>query len=124
MKKQYKHNKKTAHTFNIGNLVWLQAKDIKIVTVAPYFLLFLVFFSLMLIATALHTWLLHGSHAEAMQSSCSTHSTSFASWITRYLVTCLIWMLAPAQHLSHQSHVTRWSVHSAFSISSGSFHFS
>jgi hypothetical protein len=30
MKKQYEHNKKTAHTFNIGGLVWLQAKDIKI----------------------------------------------------------------------------------------------
>jgi hypothetical protein len=30
MKEQYERNKKTAHTFNIGNLVWLQAKDIKI----------------------------------------------------------------------------------------------
>jgi hypothetical protein len=30
MKEQYRHDKKTAHTFNVGDLVWLQAKDIKI----------------------------------------------------------------------------------------------
>jgi hypothetical protein len=30
MKKQYKCNKKTAHFFNVSDLVWLQAKDIKI----------------------------------------------------------------------------------------------
>jgi hypothetical protein len=30
MKEQYEHNKKTAHSFNVGDLVWLQAKDIKI----------------------------------------------------------------------------------------------
>jgi multidrug resistance efflux pump len=57
------------------------------VMVAPYFLLFLVFFSLALIATAPHTWLSHGRHAETTQSSCSAHSTSFASQITGYLAT-------------------------------------
>jgi hypothetical protein len=30
MKEQYEHDKKTAHFFNVGDLVWLQAKDIKI----------------------------------------------------------------------------------------------
>jgi hypothetical protein len=57
------------------------------IAVAPYFLFFLVFFLLALIATAPHTWLLHRRHAEAMQSSCSAHSASFASRITGYLVT-------------------------------------
>jgi hypothetical protein len=57
------------------------------VMVAPYFSLFLVFFSPALIATAPHTWLSHERHAEATQSSCSAHSASFASWITGYLVT-------------------------------------
>jgi hypothetical protein len=57
------------------------------VAVAPYFLLFFVFFSLALIATAPHTWLSHGRHAEATQSSCNAHSASFASRISGYLVT-------------------------------------
>jgi hypothetical protein len=57
------------------------------VTVAPYFLLFSVFFSPALIATAPHTWLSHGRHAEAMRLSCSAHSASFASRIIGYLVT-------------------------------------
>jgi hypothetical protein len=35
MEEQYKRDKKTAHTFNIGNLVWLQAKDIKIHQKSP-----------------------------------------------------------------------------------------
>jgi hypothetical protein len=35
IKKQYKRNKKTAHSFNIGDLVWLQAKDIKIYQKSP-----------------------------------------------------------------------------------------
>jgi hypothetical protein len=91
-------------------------KEVQSVAVAPYFLLFSVFFSPALIATAPHTWLSHGCHAEATRSSCSAHSASFASRITRYLVTCLLWMLVHAQHLSHQSHVTRWSVRSVFSI--------
>jgi hypothetical protein len=30
MKEQYEHDKKTTHTFNIGDLIWLQAKNIKI----------------------------------------------------------------------------------------------
>jgi hypothetical protein len=30
MKEQYERDKKTAHSFNVGDLVWLQAKDIKI----------------------------------------------------------------------------------------------
>jgi hypothetical protein len=94
------------------------------VVVALYFSLFLVFFLPALIATAPHTWLSHGRHAEATQSSCSAHSASFASWITGYLVTRPFWMLVHAHHLSHQSHVTRWSVHSVFSISSSLYRFS
>jgi hypothetical protein len=35
MKKQYKCDKKTAHSFNIGNLIWLQIKDIKIHQKSP-----------------------------------------------------------------------------------------
>jgi hypothetical protein len=35
MKKQYKCNKKTTHIFNIGDLIWLQAKDIKIHQKSP-----------------------------------------------------------------------------------------
>jgi hypothetical protein len=35
MKEQYKRDKKTAHFFNIGDLVWLQAKDIKIHQKSP-----------------------------------------------------------------------------------------
>jgi hypothetical protein len=35
MKEQYKHNKKTTHSFNVGDLVWLQAKDIKIHQKSP-----------------------------------------------------------------------------------------
>jgi hypothetical protein len=35
MKEQYKRDKKTAHSFNVGNLVWLQAKDIKIYQKSP-----------------------------------------------------------------------------------------
>jgi hypothetical protein len=35
MKEQYKCNKKTAHTFNVSDLVWLQAKDIKIHQKSP-----------------------------------------------------------------------------------------
>jgi hypothetical protein len=58
-----------------------------IVTVAPYFSLFFVFFSPALIATAPHTWLSHGRHAETTQSLCSAHSASFASRIIGYLVT-------------------------------------
>jgi hypothetical protein len=57
------------------------------VAVAPYFLPFSVFFSPALIATAPHTWLSHGHHAEATQSSCSAYSASFASRIIGYLVT-------------------------------------
>jgi hypothetical protein len=57
------------------------------VAVAPYFLLFSVFFSPALIATAPHTWLSHGRHAEATRSSCSAHSASFTSRIIGYLVT-------------------------------------
>jgi hypothetical protein len=60
------------------------------VTVAPYFLLVSVFFLLAPIATAPHTWLSYGSHAEATRLSCSAYSASFASQITRYLVTHLI----------------------------------
>jgi hypothetical protein len=30
MKEQYEHDKKTAHSFDVGDLVWFQAKDIKI----------------------------------------------------------------------------------------------
>jgi hypothetical protein len=56
------------------------------VAVAPCFLLFFVFFSLVLIATAPHTWLLHGSYAEAMQLSCSAHSASFASVTTNNIL--------------------------------------
>jgi hypothetical protein len=53
----------------------------------PIFRLFFVFFSPALIATAPHTWLSHGRHAEATRLSCSAHSASFASRITGYLVT-------------------------------------
>jgi hypothetical protein len=35
MKEQYERDKKTAHTFNVGDLVWLQAKDIKIHQKSP-----------------------------------------------------------------------------------------
>jgi hypothetical protein len=35
MKEQYKHNKKTAHIFNVGDLVWLQVKNIKIHQKSP-----------------------------------------------------------------------------------------
>jgi hypothetical protein len=35
MKEQYKRNKKTAHSFKVGDLVWLQAKDIKIHQKSP-----------------------------------------------------------------------------------------
>jgi hypothetical protein len=35
MKEQYERNKKTAHFFNISDLVWLQAKDIKIHQKSP-----------------------------------------------------------------------------------------
>jgi hypothetical protein len=35
MKEQYKRDKKTAHSFNIGDLIWLQAKDIKIHQKSP-----------------------------------------------------------------------------------------
>jgi hypothetical protein len=35
MKEQYERNKKTTHTFNVGDLVWLQAKDIKIYQKSP-----------------------------------------------------------------------------------------
>jgi hypothetical protein len=35
MKEQYKRDKKTAHSFNVGDLVWLQAKDIKIHQKSP-----------------------------------------------------------------------------------------
>jgi hypothetical protein len=35
MKEQYERDKKTAHFFNIGDLVWLQAKDIKIHQKSP-----------------------------------------------------------------------------------------
>jgi hypothetical protein len=86
------------------------------VAVAPYFSLFFVFFSPALIATAPHTWLSHGCHAEATRSSCSAHSASFASRIIGYLVTRPFQTLAATMHLSHQSHVTRWSVRSTFSI--------
>jgi hypothetical protein len=30
MNEQYERDKKTTHSFNVGDLVWLQAKDIKI----------------------------------------------------------------------------------------------
>jgi hypothetical protein len=60
------------------------------VAVVLYFLLFFVFLSLVLIATAPHTWLSYESHAEATQLFCSTHSASFASWITGFLAICLI----------------------------------
>lgn len=35
IKEQYKRNKKTAHSFNIGDLVWLASKDIKIHQPSP-----------------------------------------------------------------------------------------
>jgi hypothetical protein len=35
MKKQYECDKKSAHSFNVGDLVWLQAKDIKIHQKSP-----------------------------------------------------------------------------------------
>jgi hypothetical protein len=35
MKEQYEHDKKTAHIFNIDDLIWLQAKDIKIYQKSP-----------------------------------------------------------------------------------------
>jgi hypothetical protein len=35
MKEQYERDKKTAHSFNVGDLVWLQAKDIKIHQKSP-----------------------------------------------------------------------------------------
>jgi hypothetical protein len=35
MKEQYERDKKTAYTFNVGDLVWLQAKDIKIHQKSP-----------------------------------------------------------------------------------------
>jgi hypothetical protein len=35
MKEQYKRDKKTAHSFNVGDLGWLQAKDIKIHQKSP-----------------------------------------------------------------------------------------
>jgi hypothetical protein len=35
MKEQYERDKKTAHTFNVGDLVWLQAKGIKIHQKSP-----------------------------------------------------------------------------------------
>jgi hypothetical protein len=105
----------------VNTLVWMPREDARAwkegnVAVAPYFLLFLVFFLPALIATAPHTWPSHGCHAEATRSSCSAHSASFASWITGYLATCPIWTLVHAHHLFHQSHMTRWSVHSTFSI--------
>jgi hypothetical protein len=72
-------------------LVWMPCKDTWAwkegnVAVAPYFLLFFVFFLMVLIATAPHIWLSHESYAEAMQLFCSAHSASFASRITGYLV--------------------------------------
>jgi hypothetical protein len=94
------------------------------VAVAPYFSLFLVFFSPALIATAPHTWLSYGRHAEATRLSCSAHSASFASRITGYLVTQPFWTLVHAHHLSHQSHVTKWSVRSVCSINTGPCRFS
>jgi hypothetical protein len=30
MKKQFEQNKRSAHVFKVGNMVWLMAKDIKI----------------------------------------------------------------------------------------------
>jgi hypothetical protein len=63
------------------------------VAVTPYFSLFLVFFSPAPIATVPHIWLSHGCHAEATRSFCSTHSASFASRITGYLVTRPFWTL-------------------------------
>jgi hypothetical protein len=35
MKEQYERDKKTAHSFHVGDLVWLQAKDIKIHQKSP-----------------------------------------------------------------------------------------
>jgi hypothetical protein len=35
IKEQYEYDKKTAHSFNVGDLVWLQAKDIKIHQKSP-----------------------------------------------------------------------------------------
>jgi hypothetical protein len=35
MKEQYKRDKKTTYSFNVGDLVWLQAKDIKIHQKSP-----------------------------------------------------------------------------------------
>jgi hypothetical protein len=108
----------------VNTLVWMPRVDARAwkggnVAVAPYFLLFSVFFSPALIATAPHTWLSHGRHAEATRLSCSTHSASFASRITGYLVTRPFWTLVHAHHLFHQSHVTRWSVRSVCSINTG-----
>jgi hypothetical protein len=107
-----------SRTEHLLDLIHMDLVDypVQSVAVAPYFLLFFVFFSPVLIATAPYTWLSHGSHAETTQSSCSAYSASFASRITRYLVTRPFWMLVHAHHLSHQSHVTRWSVRSVFSI--------
>jgi hypothetical protein len=110
-------------------LVWMPHEDARAwkggnIAVAPYFLLFSVFFLQALIAIVPHTWLSYGRHAEATRSSCSAYSASFASWITRYLATRPIWMLVHAQHLFHQSHVTKWSVRSTFNISSSLSRFS
>jgi hypothetical protein len=35
MKEQYERDKKSAHSFNVGDLVWLQAKNIKIHQKSP-----------------------------------------------------------------------------------------
>jgi dUTP pyrophosphatase len=103
---------------------WTANGKLLLVAVVPYFLPFSVFFSPALVATAPHTWLSHGRHVEATQSSCSAHSASFASRITGYLVTQPFWTLIHAHHLSHQSHVTRRSVHSVFCINTGPCRFS
>jgi hypothetical protein len=69
----------------------------------------------------------YGCYMEAMLKPCGCLAVPTAPvlqtespgiWLPNFF-----WMLAFAQHLFHQSHVTRWSVCSAFSINSSLPHF-
>lgn len=106
MKKQFERNKKSAHIFNIGDMVWLMAKDI--VAVVPYFFALTSFFFLWRLSP-------HATHMDAMWkpcgSSCSPYSASFASQITGYLLSDIPRQSLPCPIIPI-SHVTTWSAHS------------
>jgi hypothetical protein len=70
----------------------------------------------------------HSCHMEAMLKPCNCLAAPTASVLQAGSLG--IWLPAPfgclftRKHLSHQSHVTRWSVRSVFSINSGPCRFS